>query len=74
MGAVSPRAVEKRARPGNEGTFALPGELTAAGALGMAGSASQQQAAVAEFVPEVVIRQSGVVGALDGGRADHRLQ
>jgi hypothetical protein len=52
--------VEKRARPGNEGHRPAP--------------SAQQQATVAELVPEVVLVQSGVVGALDRAASDDRLQ
>ena len=50
------------------------GEAVGMGRIDIYVPSAQQQATVAELVPEVVLVQSGVVGALDRAASDDRLQ
>jgi hypothetical protein len=75
---MSPRAVDKRARPGNLGSSTTPeppaglthldeanSRFTPPTGQPFARSAPQHEGGVAEFVPEVVVVEGGIVGVLD---------
>jgi hypothetical protein len=73
---MSPRAVDKRARPGNLGSSTTPEppadltHLEPPTSQILARSGPKHEGGVAEFVPEVVVVEGGVVGVLDDVGAD----